>query len=61
MVGKQLGFSDYEKTNAKKQTKLENFLAEIEAVVPWQALIVIIELLNANCPGQPNAAITWPH
>jgi len=52
MVGKQVGFSDYEKTNAKKQTKREKFLAEIEAVVPWQALIVMIELLNANCPGQ---------
>ena len=41
--GKQLGFSDYELTTAKKQTKREKFLAEIEAVVPWPALIALIE------------------
>ena len=34
MGGKQLGFSDYELTTAKKQTKREKFLAEMEAVVP---------------------------
>ena len=39
MGGKQLGFSDYELTTAKKQTKREKFLAEMEVVVPWQALI----------------------
>jgi transposase, IS5 family len=38
MGGKQLGFSDYELTTAKKQTKREKFLSEMEAVVPWQAL-----------------------
>jgi IS5 family transposase len=43
MGGKQLGFSDYEQTTAKKQTKREKFLAEMEAVVPWDALIVLIE------------------
>ena len=43
MGGKQLGFSDYELTTAKKQTKREKFLAEMEAVVPWQALIDLIE------------------
>lgn len=41
--GKQLGFSDYELTTAKKQTKREKFLSEMEAVVPWQALINLIE------------------
>ena len=39
----QLGFSDYELTTTKKQTKLEKFLAEMEAVVPWSALIALIE------------------
>jgi IS5 family transposase len=39
MDGKQLGFSDYELTTAKKQTKREKFLSEMEVVVPWQALI----------------------
>ena len=43
MGGKQLGFSDYEMTTAKKQTKREKFLSEMEAVVPWQALIDLIE------------------
>jgi IS5 family transposase len=33
MGGKQLGFSDYKQTTAKKQTKREGFLAEMEAVV----------------------------
>lgn len=43
MGGKQLGFSEHEQTTAKKQTKREKFLAEMEAVVPWQALIKLIE------------------
>jgi IS5 family transposase len=43
MGGKQLGFSDYELTTAKKQTKREKFLSEMEVVVPWQALIALIE------------------
>ncbi len=43
MGGKQLGFSDYEQTTAKKQTKREKFLSEMEAVVPWQALMALIE------------------
>ena len=34
MGGKQLGFSYYEQTTAKKQTRSETCLAEIEAVVP---------------------------
>ena len=43
MSGKQLGFSDYELATAKKQTKREKFLGEMEAMVPWQALIALIE------------------
>jgi IS5 family transposase len=43
MGGKQLGFSDYELTTAKKQTKREKFLSEMEVVVPWKALIELIE------------------
>ncbi|WP_370566588.1 hypothetical protein [Cyanobium sp. LEGE 06143] len=39
MGGKQLGFSDYEQTTAKKLTKREKFLAEMDAVLPWQALV----------------------
>ena len=44
---KQLGFSDYELTTAKKQTKREKFLSEMDAVVPWAALIALIE---PHCP-----------
>lgn len=47
MGGKQLGFTDYELTTPKKQTKQEMFLSEMEAVVPWQALI---ELINPYYP-----------
>jgi IS5 family transposase len=43
MDGKQLGFSDYELTTAKKQIKREKFLSEMEGVVLWQALIDLIE------------------
>jgi IS5 family transposase len=41
--GKQLGFGDYEQTTARKRTKRERFLAQMEAVVPWKALIDLIE------------------
>jgi IS5 family transposase len=51
MGGKQLGhrfaegfaYGDYEQTTAKKRTKREKFLSEMDAVVPWQALIDLIE------------------
>ncbi len=43
MGGIKLGFSDYELTTAKKQTKREKFLSEIEVIVPWAALIALIE------------------
>ena len=43
MGGKQLGFSDCEQSTAKTQTEREMFLSEIEAVVPWQALMALIE------------------
>ncbi len=43
MGGKPLGFSNYELTTAKKQTKREKFLSEIVAVLPWQALTDLIK------------------
>ena len=43
MGGKQLGFGDYEQSTAKKQTKREKFLSEMDKVVPWQLLIDLIE------------------
>lgn len=47
MGGKQLGFSDYEQTTAKKRTRKEIFLSEMDAVVPWQALV---DLINPHYP-----------
>jgi IS5 family transposase len=38
-----MGFGDYEQSTAKKRTKHEKFLSEIEKVVPWKALIDLIE------------------
>ena len=43
MGTKQFGFGDYEQSTAKKRTRRERFLAEMEAVVPWKALIDLIE------------------
>ena len=43
MGAKQLGFGDYEQSTAKKQTKREKFLSEMDKVVPWQLLIDLIE------------------
>jgi IS5 family transposase len=55
MGGKQFGSTDYELTTAKKRTKREKFLAEMEAVVPWQELIDLIE------PTSPRPArrVVW--
>jgi IS5 family transposase len=41
---RQLGFGCYEQSTAKKQTRGEKFLAEMVQVVPWQPLIVLIEI-----------------
>ncbi len=43
MGSKQLGFGDYEQSTAKKRTRRERFLGEMENVVPWKALIDLIE------------------
>ena len=43
MGGKQFGLGDYEQSTVKKRTRRERFLAEMEAVVPWTALIDLIE------------------
>ncbi|MFM9100708.1 MAG: IS5 family transposase, partial [Cyanobium sp.] len=43
MGAKQFGFGDYEQSMAKKRTKRDRFLAEMEAVVPWEELVDLIE------------------
>ena len=68
MGGKQLGFSDYELTTAKTQTKRGKFLSEMEVVVPWQALIEVptmrriagIELINDRIPDE-TTILTFRH
>ena len=47
MGSKQLGFGDYEQATAKKRTKRERFLTEMEKVAPWKALrdLVISSLI----------------
>jgi IS5 family transposase len=55
MGGKQIRFSDYEQTTAKKQTKQEKVLPEMQLVVPWQALLALIE------PHYPKASKKGTH
>ena len=43
MGTKQFGLGDYEQSTTKKRTKRERFLAEMEAVVPWEPLVELIE------------------
>ena len=40
---KQLSFSDAEYLGKRKKTRRETFLAEMEEVVPWEALLGLIE------------------
>ena len=39
----QLSFSDAEYAGKRKKTRREVFLEEMEQVVPWQALLKVIE------------------
>ena len=43
MGSKQFVFGDYEQVTTKKRTKRERFLGEMEKVVPWKALLDLIE------------------
>ena len=51
IVSKQLGwlfaqgsaYGDYDQATAKKRTKRERFLGELEKVVPWKELLDLIE------------------
>jgi len=38
----QLGFSDYEQVYAKKKTRRQIFLEEIEATIPWDDFHALI-------------------
>jgi len=43
MVGMRLWFADYEHSTAKKRTKKEKFLSDMDQVVLWQPLLDLIE------------------
>jgi len=49
MGGKQLGFSDYEQSTAKKQTRREKFLAEMDTLPTGD-----------HAPDSPVAALVLP-
>jgi IS5 family transposase len=56
MGGKQLECGNYEQSSAKKQTKREKFLAEMDKVVPWQTMIDLIQPIypkTASNGGRP--------
>jgi len=39
----QLGFTEYEQTYAKKKTRRQSFLNEMEATVPWDSFLALIQ------------------
>ena len=56
MIGaKQAGFGDEETFTAKKRTRRERFLSEMEAVGPWKLLIDLIDPYDPK-DGRP---IRW--
>ena len=59
MFGKQLGFSDYEQTTAKKRTKKENFLAEMDQLVPWHPLLDLIEPIYQKVSSKGGPLAHW--
>ena len=58
----QLGFTDYEQIHAKKRTRRQRFLDEMEATVPWEAFLATPTVskrtstpLHALAPETPTA------
>ncbi len=48
----QLGFTDYEQIFAKKKTLRQRFLDEMEAAVPWEAFLTLIEPVYHKASGK---------
>jgi len=42
-ISLQLGFTDYEQTYAKKKTRRQIFLNEMEATLPWDSFLALIQ------------------
>ena len=45
MPGKQISFSEAEFASKRRVARRERFLADMERVIPWQAVLAIIEPL----------------
>ena len=62
---KQLSFADAEYAGKRKQTRRERFLIEMDQVVPWQALMALIEPHyprgEGGRPAYPLAAMLRVH
>ena len=55
-------FCDYKQATAKKRNRRERFLAEMEKVVPWKALIDLIEPhypKTSSKGGRPQRVKSW--
>lgn len=48
----QMSFSDAEYASKKKLTRRDRFLAEIEAITPWSALVAAIEPVYPKGDGR---------
>ena len=48
----QLGFTDYEQIYAKKKTRRQRFLEEMEITVPWEAFLALIEPFITSRPAK---------
>jgi IS5 family transposase len=48
----QLGFTDYEQIYAKKRMRCQRFLDEMEATVPWEAFLALIEPVYHTPPAK---------
>ena len=56
----QGSFSDLEYANKKRRTRREVFLAEMDAVVPWPALLAVVEphYRRGGGRGRPPVGLT---
>jgi len=56
----QMSFSDHEYAGKRKHTRREKFLSEMEQVVPWEALLAVIEPAYPKAGGgrRPYALVT---
>ena len=49
---RQASFADLEYANKKRRTRREMFLAEMDAVVPWQELLAVVEPYYPRAGGR---------